>query len=276
MKRSLLTYSLGAAVVLSAGACSSDSTVAAGGVTNAEITTGNQQDAGEDAVNTVAQLGANDDFVGASGNVVSGGGPISAAMVAVNCAGPDGLGWYTCSAVDENGFTVVRQIRFWEGMSLGLWWNPGVTDSVNHFWSADGTVNSVMRPGKVWTIDDTAAATMIVQRTHGALPKHSWSGTADRHEMSSYTVNDVERIFTHTAHDTVSAVVFQMPRAQNPLPLSGSIIRNVATTFTAGMFTRNVTKRFVVTFNGSSIATLNDGSLTCDLDLLTRTVSNCH
>lgn len=273
MNRKTLFYGVGAAAVLFAvAACSSDSTSPAAAL-NTEIQTTNRADAGEGAAMTVAELSANETFIGA--DVVNAGAAI--AGVAVNCTGPDASGWYTCAAVLENGLTITRQVRFWEGTAYGLGWNPGVTDSVNHAWSVVGTVNAMGRPGKIWTIDDHAAATMSLPAVaQGMMPQHSWTGTADRHQLSTYTVNSVERIFDHTAHDTVTAVVFQMPRMTNPYPLSGTIIRNVTTVFTAGTDTRTVTRRFVVTFNGTNIATLQDGALTCDLDLALRTVSNCH
>lgn len=273
MNRRTLFYGLGAAAVLfGAAACSSDSTSPAS-TTTAEIAATNRADAGEGAAMTVGQLAANEASMGA--DVVTAGAAV--AGVAVNCTGPDGSGWYSCVADFENGLTVTRQIRFWEGTAYGLGWNAGVTDSVNHAWTAAGTINSIGRPGKVWTIDDAAAATMIViPGAQGAMPQHSWTGTAARHQSSTYTVNSVERIFDHVAHDTVTAVTFQMPRTTNPFPLSGSIIRNVTTNFTAGSDSRTVTRRFVVTFNGTNIATLQDGALTCDLDLTLRTVANCH
>ncbi len=279
MNRRILSYSLGAAAVaFGLGACSSDSTMAPGGVTSAEIAATNRQDAGEGAAMTVAELGANDAFIGANANIV-GGGSVGAATAGatVNCTGPDNMGWYTCAAVTEGGLTVVRMIRFWEGTSYGLAWNPGVTSAVDHSWTVSGTVNSVARPGKVWTIDDAAAATMsVLPNAQAVNPQHSWSGTANRHQSSSYTLNGVERIFDHTAHDVVAAVLFQMPRDLNPYPLSGTITRNTTTMFTAGSYSRTVMRSFVVTFNGTHIAQLMDGALTCDLDLDTGMVSNCH
>lgn len=273
MNRRTLFYGLGAAAVMfGAAACSSDST-APGTATNAEITASARADAGESAVLTIDQFGANEDFMGAD----VAGASAATSGVAVTCTGPDASGWYTCTAVTEFGLTVTRQVRFWEGTAYGLGWNPGVTDSVNHHWTAIGTFPSIGRAGKTWTIDDATAATMIViPGTMGMMPRHSWSATADRHQSSTYTMNQVERILDHVAHDTVSAVAFQVPRRTNPYPLSGTIIRNVTTDFTAGSLSRTVTRRFVITFNGTNIVTLTDGALTCDLNLDLRTVSNCH
>jgi hypothetical protein len=38
----------------------------------------------------------------------------------------------------------------------------------------------------------------------------------------------------------------------------------------------NDAARFVVTFNGTHLVTLQAGALICDLDLDTQVVSNCH
>jgi hypothetical protein len=39
---------------------------------------------------------------------------------------------------------------------------------------------------------------------------------------------------------------------------------------------KSVTRRFTVSFNGTNVATLTDGGVTCDLNLDTWVVSNCH
>jgi hypothetical protein len=281
MSRTFFTSTVGAAVALLAfAACSSDSTVAPGGVTDSEITAGIRQDAGEGAVMDVNQYTANEVNDGAD---VAGGARANVAGTTQFCNGsPDSAGWFHCSAVLENGLTVTRSVRFWEGTSFGLNFN-GLTDSVNHIWTADGTINSIVRPGKVWTIARGDTATMTVLRpptvvvgpiVAGAI--HVWNGIGQRDESSTYTQNNVERDFSHIAFDTATDVRFQMPRAANPYPLQGTISRHEMTHFTAGNFSRTVTSLFIVTFDGTHIAQLQDGGVTCDLDLDTRTVSNCH
>jgi hypothetical protein len=282
MKRSTINLSIGAAAVLfGLAACSSDKATAPNGGTTAEAKASTRQAAGEGAAMIISQLDANDAAIGASGDVVKGsGGP---AEITVNCGGPDGLGWYTCTADLENGLNVSRAIRFWEGTSYGLWWNPPLTDSVNHKWQVDGTVQpDPTAPGRSVTLDDTAAATMRIVRpaTSNAIVtnpnKHQWDGTAAAHHTASVTDNNVLKTAVHTVYDTVSAVLFQMPRSQNPYPLSGSITSNITTVFTAGDNTVNDSARFVVTFNGTHLVTLQAGGITCDLDLDTHVVSNCH
>ena len=109
------------------------------------------------------------------------------------------------------------------------------------------------------------------------MPKHSWTGTADRHQTSTYTVNSVERIFDHTAHDTVTAVVFQMPRMTNPYPALGhdhperdhGVHRGERHAHGDAPLRRDLQRH-----EHRDAAPM--AALTCDLDLALRTVSNCH
>ena len=45
---------------------------------------------------------------------------------------------------------------------------------------------------------------------------------------------------------------------------------------TAGGFDKTITRSAKVTFDGTSIAELQVGALTCSLDLVTGVVSGCH
>lgn len=286
MKRSTITFSAGAVALLAAlAACSSDSTSSANAADTAEMNTSSQQDAGEGAADMVGQLAAGETQTGSGYRLV--GGPSVNADVAgttVTCTGPDGSGWYTCNADLENGLTVVRQVRFWQGTSNGLWWNTSLTDSVNHRWTAIGAFTPAADTGRLVTVADSNAGTMTVIRPSGGAAsiivsqQHSWTGAGAVHRTATWTgANDVPRTLVHTGSDSVSAVLFQMPRSINIYPLSGSIVLNVQNHFTAGTFSRTVTRRYVVTFNGTNVATLQDGGLTCDLSLdMPHTVTNCH
>ncbi|HUO52668.1 MAG TPA: hypothetical protein VMT93_09120 [Gemmatimonadaceae bacterium] len=281
MNRRILTTGIGAAAVAFVfAACSSDTT--APNSTSTQVAQASRSDAGQSAVQTLNELGANEAAATAAPNIVgtpAGGNP--SATVSIVCTGPEtgpggGNGWYNCSAALENGLTVQRSIRFWEGTSLGLAWSPTLTDSVNHYWTVNGSFNPPADTGKTFTVHDTSAATMTVLRPEGSQPRHSWTGAGNRHESVDWSEQDGARNFTHTGRDTVAAVLFQMPRSSNPYPLSGSIIRNVNETFTGPNVTVSRTRRIVVTFNGSSTAQLQDGTVVCDLDLTTGNVSNCH
>lgn len=249
------------AAIVGAFACSSDSSTSPGQtVPESEIDQSVTSDVGESFADAVDQYDDNESF--------------QAESRTVTCGGPDGEGWYSCVAYTDRGLTIARQVRFWSGGSLALGWNAATTDSVNHRWTRTGTVNSVVKPGKVRMIDDADTASMVVQR--GSPVFHVWNGAGARIDSSTYTVNGVERIFAYTAHDTVAALTFTIPRSENPYPASGSISRNLELHFTAGGYDKTITRSAKIIFNGTSVAELQVGALTCDLDLVTRVVSNCH
>lgn len=131
-------------------------------------------------------------------------------------------------------------MRFWTGGTLALGWDAATTDSVNHRWTRTGAVSSVVKQGKVRTLDLAATASMLVQR--GTPVLHVWNGAGARIDSSSYAVNGVTRLFAYTAHDTAAALTFTMPRSQNPWPASGSISRNLELHFTAGGFDKTITR----------------------------------
>ena len=267
------------AALVGALACSTDSSTSPSQtVADSEIDQSVASDVGESFADVVDQYGENESFEadlsgGSSTFDVAAEGAGTQSRT-VTCGGPDGDGWFSCIAYTERGLTITRQVRFWSGGSLALGWNPATTDSVNHRWTRTGTVNSVVKPGKVRTLDDADTASMVVQR--GTPTHHVWNGAGARIDSSTYTVNGITRHFAYTAHDTAAALTFTMPRSENPYPASGSISRDLELHFTAGGFDKTITRSAKITFNGSSVAELQVGELTCDLDLVTRVVSNCH
>lgn len=126
----------------------------------------------------------------------------------------------------------------------------------------------------MFSINESAAASMVV--THSTPALHTWNGAASANDSSTYSVNNLTRIFAYTAADTAAALTFTMPRSENPYPASGSISRNLTLHVTAGAFDKTITRFAKVTFDGSTIAVLQVGALTCSLDLMTGVVSGCH
>lgn len=269
MTRNWLTLSTAAAVALVGLAACSSSTSSNGGPTDAEMNTASEQDMGQSASLTVGQLTDNENAYGAA--------DVVGASDSVNCSGPDGSGWYTCSRVTERGLGIMRQFRFWHADSLQIWWNPLRTDSVQHKWSANGTIQGIIDTTRSLTVADTAAGTMVVTRPEGTGQQHTWTGSGDINTTATWSRDSVERILVHTGVDSVNQVMFQMPRSTNPYPMSGNVVINVQNHFTAGNFVRVVTRRYVITFNGTNTATLQDGGITCNLLLdPPHTISNCH
>ena len=271
----------GMAALLGAVACSSDSAVDPGtSVANAEIDQTVASDAGESFAANVSQFQENESFEenmsSGSSTFLAGrqGAGFSTESRTVTCGGPDAGGWFACIAYTSRGLTITRQVRFWSGGSYALGWSATLTDSVNHRWTRSGTFESAVKPGKMFSINEADTGSMVV--THGTPTLHTWTGAAIAHDSSTYAVNNVTRIFAYTAADTASALTFTLPRTANPYPTSGSISRNLTLHVTAGGFDKTVTRVAKATFDGSSVAVLQVGALTCSLDLTTGVVSGCH
>jgi hypothetical protein len=269
------------AALVGAVACSSDSSVAPGNsVADSEIDQTVASDVGESFAGNVGEFQENESFqenmsAGSSTFMSGRAGAVSGTdSRTVTCSGPDGSGWYGCVAYTGRGLTITRQVRFWSDGSFALGWSGTLTDSVNHRWTRTGTVGSIVKPGKVFSINEADTASMVV--THGTPVLHTWNGAAAVHDSSTYAVNNVTRIFAYTAADTAAALTFTLPHSANPYPSSGSLSRNLTLHVTAGGFDKTITRFAKVTFDGSSVAVLQVGALTCSLDLVTGVVSGCH
>ena len=110
------------------------------------------------------------------------------------------------------------------------------------------------------------------QRTHNAF-----GGSQD---TTTFTRVSTTRTADIVASDTVTDLVFQLPHASNPWPVSGQIIRNLNATFTvtgAQNSTRTIARRVVVTFpaDAEGNVQIQVGTLTCNLNLVTRKVTGC-
>jgi hypothetical protein len=269
------------AAVAGAVACSSDSAVAPGNtVADSEIDQTVASDVGESFANDASQFSENESFqensTGGSSTFMASLGADGAGTSSrtVTCDGPDANGWYGCVAYTSRGLTITRQVRFWSGGSYALGWSRTLTDSVNHRWTRTGAFESAAKPGKMFSINEADTASMVV--THGTPILHTWNGAGIAHDSSTYTVGSVTRIFAYTAADTAAALTFTLPHSANPYPSSGSISRNLTLHITAGGFDKTITRSAKVTFDGSSVAELQVGELTCSLDLVTGVVSGCH
>jgi hypothetical protein len=272
------------AVIVAAAAavaCSSDSAVKPGqAVADSEIDQTVAADMGETFSSGIDQFQENESF---EENLTAGsstfmaarhGGGAGTDSRTVTCDGPDGSGWYGCIAYTSRGLTITRQVRFWSGGSYALGWDHLLTDSVNHRWTRTGTFESAVKAGKMFSINEADTASMVV--THGPPILHTWNGAGIAHDSSTYSIGDVTRIFAYTAADTAAALTFTLPHSEHPYPSSGSLSRNLSVHVTAGGFDKTVTRFAKVTFDGSSVAVLQVGALTCSLDLDTGAVSGCH
>lgn len=132
-----------------------------------------------------------------------------------------------------------------------------------------GTVNRTASD----TIRRTFDGSTETSRTH--------SGAATGDNSTTFTEGDFTRVVDETVNDTVKTLVFNLPRSSNPWPASGSIVRASAieVTLTKGdrtesrALSRKVTVTFPADAQGNVALTIDD--LTCNLNLVTRRVTNC-
>lgn len=129
----------------------------------------------------------------------------------------------------------------------------------------------------VRVLDDTLVrnfnGSTEVSRTH--------SGVMRGNDTTTFTQGEFSRRMSEASRDTVKAVTWNLPRANNPFPVSGSIVRTdtVEVVLTRGDRTesRQVLRRIQVNFpadaQGNVVLMINDK--TCNLNLVTHRVSNC-
>jgi hypothetical protein len=110
----------------------------------------------------------------------------------------------------------------------------------------------------------------------------SHSALITARDTATFTQGPFSRHVTAASDDSVRAVTWNLPHSQNPFPVAGKIIRMLNWRVTASgdnrSFTRDVRRRVEVQFpadaQGNVVLTINDK--TCNLNLVTRVVSDCH
>lgn len=128
------------------------------------------------------------------------------------------------------------------------------------------------------TLNDTVVRNFTgdteVSRTHSAL------GTG--HDTATFAGESFSRVMSEATIDSVNAVTWNVPRANNPFPVSGSLVRvdsvHVIATREGETREREVVWTIRVVFpadaQGNVELQLNDK--TCNLNLVTRAVSSCQ
>lgn len=144
------------------------------------------------------------------------------------------------------------------------------------------SVRAIVTANMRLTKDSTYVSASYSRKDHtlsGLLgDRRIWNGTATSADTTSHRDGSGTRTYVGTAADTTTAVTFLADRAVNKYPLSGTSVRvvNYVKTFTGKETgTLTVTRRIVVTFNGTSSAVMKIGNVTCTLNLDTRKAEHC-
>jgi len=150
------------------------------------------------------------------------------------------------------------------------------TDSIRIHTTLDGTRQTEHFTARVHRIRDLTISGLLgeeTSRTHNAV------GTAN--DTTTMQRDGFTRTVRESSIDSIVNLVFNLPHATNPWPVSGRIIRNVnATIIITGPREENrtISKRVVVTFppDGQGNVSIQIGNTTCTLNLVTRRVVNCQ
>lgn len=251
------------ALVAGAAACA-DSTAPTHTLTDAALT----RDAASDAADATTQ----DLGVMLGGELLAGMPMLSAAQVSQpgGCVFSASTGRFACPTITTpDGLTLERSYAIYANGVAQPSYDATATDSMNFQTALSGTLS---RDGRTAWLN--TMRTMTVSGLAGAETQRSWSGVGTRSD-SAHVVNDgVARRTRMRSVDQISKVVYALPRLSNPYPKSGTITHDMTLTSTAdnatGTNTRTVTRHVVVTFNGTSTASVMVGTTACTLDLATR------
>jgi len=144
-----------------------------------------------------------------------------------------------------------------------------------HDTAADGAVF-------LGNVKRVAYDTLFRNYTSGVETSRTHDGNSAGTDTTSFTGPNVTRTYQEAGIDSVEAVTFNLPRLNNPFPISGKIVRNVSihATFTSATRsdTTDVTKRIEVDFppDSQGNVVLKIDTKTCNLNLVTHHVSNCQ
>ena len=124
--------------------------------------------------------------------------------------------------------------------------------------------------------------TLFRNYTAGTETSRTHDGVSTGSDTASFVGPNVTRTYQEAGSDSVDAVTYNLPRLNNPFPVSGKIIRNVSVHATFASATRSsttdVTKRVEVDFppDAQGNVVLKIDNKTCNLNLVTHHVSNCQ
>ena len=269
MTRSFPTRILALTVAAGLAACA-DSTSPGLSVSDAQLTADVASNAADATSLDLSQMLGSEAQAGvapASAGSLGYGSPNS------SCTYSAGVFRFLCPAITTpDGLTLNRSYAVYAGGSAQSSYSATATDSVNFQTHLEGTLARALRTA--W-INNTRTAT--VSGLAGAETQRTWNGTGVRSDSSHVTDNGRTRRSTFHSVDAISNVVYGLPRSSNLYPLSGSITHDITVASTIesprGQNTRGATRHVVVTFNGTSTASLAIGTKVCSLNLSTRDVT---
>ncbi len=180
---------------------------------------------------------------------------------------------YTCTKSNHDSSTTVRSYGYFDidGKPMSSF-VKGTTAAVRYVTKFDGTFahdttyKSVSHQLRDLLVSGFLGATRI------------WNGAGSSSDTTVHKDGAATRTYTGTSVDTLNAVTYMEERAKNPYPLSGSSIRAMNYTVVSigkSTETTTVSRRAVVTYNGTKDVPIQVGVSTCTLHLDTHKVDGC-
>jgi len=270
------SFQLAAAVALvaSLSACGGDSTAPSSAEsTDAQIAADIATASGEAVAADVADLAAGESLTGSSGSVASPDGLSLAVGSNPNaCPHDPATNRHVCARSTAGNVSVTRSYQFLDADgNVMASYDPQLTASIDFLFQIDGT-----RTGKNHTASFHRERHSVVSGLAGSETERTWNGTGGAADTSAHTAPRGTRQYAMSATETTTNLVMKLPRAENPYPASGTIVRDVQATVVrdgANAVTKQLSRRVEVTFDGTKTARLTVGTLACSLDLDTREVS---
>ncbi|HEU0299421.1 MAG TPA: hypothetical protein VFR37_08210 [Longimicrobium sp.] len=196
--------------------------------------------------------------------------PFGESVPFASCAFDASAGRNVCAAETRHGLTINRSAQFRDAAgAVQQAFDSVTTNSVNARVAVAGT--RTHRSGATSTVEHAS------DRTVGGLASGSTqrtvNGTSAGRESTTGTDDAGSFTALRVAADSVNNVVIPVATdaSPRPYPVSGSIVRAMQVTVTRGGQTTTSTRREVVTYDGTSTATLvitRDGETrTCTLPL---------
>jgi hypothetical protein len=269
MTRSIPTRLIALGLAAGLAACA-DSTAPRNSVTDAQLTVDAAADAGDATVLDLAQMIGSEAQAGVA---PASAAPLGFSSQAADCVYSAGVTRFLCPTVTTpEGLTLERSYAVYAGGAAQSSYSASATDSINFQTFLTG---SLVRDARSAWVNHTR--TMTVSGLAGTETQRTWNGTGVRSDSAHVTESSVARRSKFQSVDAISNIVFKLPRSSNPYPQSGSITQDITVSATidraGGQNTRTATRHVVVTFNGTSTATMTIGTRSCTVDLVTRAVS---
>ncbi|MFC1574512.1 hypothetical protein ACFL3Z_00340 [Gemmatimonadota bacterium] len=197
-----------------------------------------------------------------------GGGGLATPGQGGQCQSMGIGGGFQCSPMTRDGFTFERTVTFYDADgNLMDAFDPSKTDKIHMVVDATGS-----RERASWSATMDRHREFTLEGLLGSL--HTANGTRTEHVYRSRDPQEGEsRSFDMTGSSVITDVVHQVPRSENPYPLSGTVTREVHVVVMEGdevLGERDLSA--VITFDGTRYATMTVNGETFQIDLDQRRV----